>query len=794
MRVQVGRAGMTDNQDLLHQYVENQDERAFAELVARHLDVVYSTALRRCGGNAALAEDVTQTVFISFARQARTLQKHTALGGWLYRHTCFTASKALRSERRRTNREQEAFVMQSINKADEDEAVWQAMYPLLDEGLSCLSERDRDAVVMRFFERHPFRTVGTALNTTEDAARVRVDRALEKLRTFFFRRGITLSVATLSSVLLEKAVHAAPAGLSTSVPATAMANAETTTTLDLLQWTLQANLKTIVIVAGILLLVPAVVTTWLVGRNSRSAERPSATAPAPVVDTQTGNAVPRLANNHFANRAILGTPGRISRTNLRADTEGDERIQSGSMRWGATLWWKWTAPASGPVIIDTMGSSYDTFLAVFTGTKLNALSLVTENDNASEIGVGASLLGFNAQRGTEYEIQVGGVYTGGNGGTPVRGTVQLSLFMPPLGTITSPRAGTIFQRGDSITVSATASSVAGVVSNVTLFRGSTLIGSRNEAPWNFIVSNAPAGTNSLYAVAMDSDGRFGTSAVVRVLVASPGITITSPSEEAIFLNASRITVSAFSTLANVAITNVSFFIDGAVIAQDTSLPFKAVWSPVTSGAHRITARAWDNSGKIHDAQPVNISVAQSLVPTGSVWKYLDDGSDQGAHWQTAGFDDTSWKSGRAELGYGDGDEATRVEDNALAGFNGADTEHYITTYLRRTFVVTNAASYASLLMNMKRDDGAVVYLNGREAARFNMNTGAVSYLTLARNAGDDGKIFVAATVPADFLIDGTNVVAVEIHQATADSTDVSFEMDLSGIPRITRGNLDSSIH
>jgi hypothetical protein len=617
---------------------------------------------------------------------------------------------------------------------------------------------------------------------------------LEKLRTFLFRRGVTLSVATLSSVLLEKAVHAAPAGLSTSVPATVMAKAGTMTTLALLKSMLSANLNSIGIVAGILLLVSAVVTTWLVGRNSRSAERPSTTAPAPVVDTQTGNTVPRLANNHFANRAILGTPGRISRTNLRADTEGDERIQSGSMRWGATLWWKWTAPASGPVVIDTIGGSYDTFLAVYTGTKLNVLTLVTENDNASEVGVGASLLGFNAQRGREYEIQVGGVYTGGNGGTPVRGTVQLNLFMPPFGTITSPVAGMIFPRGDNITVNSTASSVAGVVSNVSLFRGSTLIGSRNEAPWNFIVSNAPAGTNSLYVVALDSDGKFGTSAVVRVLVENPGITITSPTDEAVFLNTKRITVSAFSTLANAAITNVSFFVDGAVIAQDTSLPFKAAWSRVTSGAHQITARAWDNSGKTHDAQPVNVSVAQSFVSTGSVWKYLDDGSDQGTRWQTAGFDDTSWKSGRAELGYGDGDEATRVEDNPVAGFNSADTEHYITTYLRRTFVVTNAASYASLLMKVKRDDGAVVYLNGREAGRFNMNTGAVSHLTLARNAGDDGKTFVAATVPADFLVDGTNVVAVEIHQATADSTDVSFDVDLSGIPRITRGSLDSSTH
>jgi hypothetical protein len=149
-----------------------------------------------------------------------------------------------------------------------------------------------------------------------------------------------------------------------------------------------------------------------------------------------------------------------------------------------------------------------------------------------------------------------------------------------------------------------------------------------------------------------------------------------------------------------------------------------------------------------------------------------------------GFNDCAWKCGPGDLGYGEKDEATRVEDNDTPGFNARDTEHYITTYFRRAFMVTNAASYAQLRMNVKRDDGAVVYLNGREAARFNMNSGPVNHLTLARNAGDDAKVFIPATVPASLLVEGTNVVAVEIHQATADSTDISFEMDLSGIPAL----------
>ncbi|HEU0010784.1 MAG TPA: Ig-like domain-containing protein, partial [Verrucomicrobiae bacterium] len=162
------------------------------------------------------------------------------------------------------------------------------------------------------------------------------------------------------------------------------------------------------------------------------------------------------------------------------------------------------------------------------------------------------------------------------------------------------------------------------------------------------------------------------------------------------------------------------------------------------------------------------------------WKYLDNGSDQGTNWTTLGFDDSSWTNGPAELGYGDGDEATVV------GFGGDPQNVFITTYFRHSFTLTNAAGYSSLLMNVKRDDGAVVYLNGVEIARFNMNPGPVSYLTLALNATDDGANFYPAAVPFSPLVEGNNVLAVGIHQTTNTSSDISFEMDLSAVPTIIR--------
>src|SRR5262249_15686946 len=188
----------------------------------------------------------------------------------------------------------------------------------------------------------------------------------------------------------------------------------------------------------------------------------------------------------------------------------------------------------------------------------------------------------------------------------------------------------------------------------------------------------------------------------------------------VFLNTNPITVSALPLLQSGAMTNVEFFVDGQKFGQDATAPFNAVWTGVTGGAHRLTATGKDNVGNTYNAPFVNIAVIRPLVSRGSNWRYLDNGTDQGTNWTSLDFDDRSWASGPAELGYGDGDEGTVV------GFGGNPANVFITTYFRHSFTVTNAAGYSSLLMNVKRDDGAVVYLNGIEIARFNMNPGPVS--------------------------------------------------------------------
>jgi RNA polymerase sigma factor (sigma-70 family) len=207
---------------LLCRYADEKSEAAFAELVGRHLDLVYSAALRRLGGDAHRAADVAQQVFTTLARDAANLSRHAVLTAWLYTATRNAAIDLIRSEQRRHTREQEASTMQNLFATTPD-AVWEKLRPELDQIMDELSDGDRTAVLLRFFEKRPFADIGAALQLSEDAARMRIDRALEKLRTLLARRGITSTAAALGMVLVNQSVAAAPSGMAGSVASTALA-------------------------------------------------------------------------------------------------------------------------------------------------------------------------------------------------------------------------------------------------------------------------------------------------------------------------------------------------------------------------------------------------------------------------------------------------------------------------------------------------------------------------------------------------------------------------------------------
>ena len=213
---------MLGDPELLRRYAREASQEAFAELVRRHVDFVYATALRQAG-SAARAEDVTQTVFIDLARKARALAERRELVGWLHTSAHYAAAMIRRSEARRQIREQKAHTMQAILHMPDNHLDWETLRPMLDDALHALGERDREAVLLRYFKQCSFGEIGTAIGLSEEAARKRVERSIEKLRGLLAKRGITSTAAALELAMAGQAAVAAPAGLAATVTGGALA-------------------------------------------------------------------------------------------------------------------------------------------------------------------------------------------------------------------------------------------------------------------------------------------------------------------------------------------------------------------------------------------------------------------------------------------------------------------------------------------------------------------------------------------------------------------------------------------
>lgn len=405
------------------------------------------------------------------------------------------------------------------------------------------------------------------------------------------------------------------------------------------------------------------------------------------------------ANDAFANRFSLGANYQTSTSgsNVGATKESGEPATTGGRTSGASVWWTWTAPASGNVVINTIGSSFDTLLGVYTGTAVNALTSIAENDNAS-VSTAQSQVSFNAVAGTVYQIQVSGRVRFGT----ATGSIYLSLSMPgflPTVTITSPANNANYILTDTVPLAATASVSSGSIELVEWVvvwnnTNSQVLSLVSNAPYTFNWTNPIAGDISVYAVALADIGTYTVSTPVLIHVTDPAY------------------------------------------------------------------------------------VRTTLVPTNSVWKYLDNGSDQGTAWIAPTFDDSTWASGPAPLGYGDSNGRAVL---TTTGFGADSNNKYPTTYFRRSIVVTNIASYTNLFFYIQRDDGAIVYLNGVQIGRFNMPETGVSYLSFSSaNAADDGTTTFTGVASPALLVEGTNVLAVEIHQDAGNSSDIWLNYEMYG--------------
>src|ERR1051326_390854 len=287
---------MIPDPELLERYATGRDEAAFADLVRRHVNHVYSTALRLVGGDAHLAEDAAQTVFADLARKASALRKCRALSGWLHTSTRFAAAKLVRSEQRRRQREQATLPMPPTSC--EYDSAWDQSRAFLDEAIGELDETDRDALLLRYFEEKPFAELGARFGLSENAARMRVERALDRLRSRLALRGITSTAAALGSALAQFVVGTAPATLQDQIVGRVMAGSAAT-----------ASTSSMLTMAKLALVAVGVLVAVILGVTLKRSS-PSVTAndaPAPNSNSQAGAASPEVVPSR-----TKATPGRAT--------------------------------------------------------------------------------------------------------------------------------------------------------------------------------------------------------------------------------------------------------------------------------------------------------------------------------------------------------------------------------------------------------------------------------------------------------------------------------------------------
>jgi hypothetical protein len=395
----------------------------------------------------------------------------------------------------------------------------------------------------------------------------------------------------------------------------------------------------------------------------------------------------------------------------------------------------------------------------------------------------------------------GGVTDGGLAIDNVRFTASFGQFTSFV-VITSPTNGQSFAQGAPITITANAA-MANPITNVNFLRdGGTLISNDTTAPYSVVYSNASVGAHTLVVNAQDSLGNNVTATnIINITVnpnVPPTITVTNPADTS-FLVGANITNFVVAADSDGTIARVDYYVDGVLVYTDAT-PNKFEYCDALAGTHVISAIAVDNLGLTASNgvtfNVLNPSGVTLLATNGATWKYLDDTTDPGPTWNQVGFNDSGWSNGVAELGFGDNAQ-DRPERTVVRRFVGTTTN--ITYYFRRTFVVSNLASFSEVQLKLLADDGAVVYLNGLEVYRTtNMTVTPVTHATFADDtAPDDGAgYFWSTNLSSSLLVPGTNLVAVEVHQENIGSSDVSFDLMLWGGtgagPRLTIAPTDAT--
>lgn len=335
---------MTEDAELLRRYAESRSEEAFAELVRRRIGLVYSVAWRQTR-DAHRAEDVVQAVFTDLARKAAVLARRPVLVGWLYRSAHYAAADIVRAELRRARREEKAHLMQTLLADDPADDAWQKVRPLLDAAMGDLSARDRDAILLRFFDDRSFGEIGTRLALSEGAARMRVERALDQLHAALARRGVTSTAATLGAALAGQGALAAPSGLAAAVTGAALASAAGggSALFSLMAVSkLQAGLVAALAVAG--------VGTYAVYQSQRAPAPEAASAAS--VETRAAAVVPpsRVATIPTAPAAVAAPPAEpVTLPAIAASGSSSKAMR-------ADLIAQWIATSENPAVLRALAA------------------------------------------------------------------------------------------------------------------------------------------------------------------------------------------------------------------------------------------------------------------------------------------------------------------------------------------------------------------------------------------------------------------------------------------------------
>jgi hypothetical protein len=365
--------------------------------------------------------------------------------------------------------------------------------------------------------------------------------------------------------------------------------------------------------------------------------------------------------------------------------------------------------------------------------------------------------------------------------------ISTTNVFPPTVALTAPTDGAILRAGINLTLAASATGHGTNIALVEFYAGATRLGGDDTSPYSLVWSNVPAGLHALTARATDARGLSATSMAVSITVNAtnlpPIVVLTSPANGAVFEAPAVIPFAATANDLDGSVSRVEFYAGVIKLGEDNTSPYALSWSNAPVGIHAVSAVAVDNEGAATASPAVSITVTpavprftNTLIAPGTMWKYLDDGSDQGTGYSALAFSDAAWLSGPAQLGYGDGDEMTQVRSNRANG------TRIVTTYFRHSFNVTSAVAYTNLALRVLRDDGVLVYLNGDPVFTNNLPAGVVRWTNFATATinGAAETVFLSTGVNPGLLLEGPNVIAAEVHQVNNTSSDISFDLELIG--------------